>query len=785
MKSTRLALTVLITVVGLVTSPYVSTTDSTAGKPRFRSPEKLLQRHLLEEALRENKAPEDAYLYSKIFTGGAPTSEAFAAAARDAREVGARTAATAPKLAGRRWSYVGPSNIGARVNDVTVDPKRENTVYVASASGGIWKSTDKGMHFRSIWKRSRTQSMGAMAQGRDGTLWVGTGEANPGGGSLTYGGSGVYKSTNGGRTWRNVGLRKSHRIGRIVVDPKDPKHVLVAATGHLFDPGGMRGLYETKNGGRTWERILKGENPTTGAVDVAIDPKNPKNIFVTMWDHLRYPDYRRYTGPGSGIWRSTNGGKTFEELSVAHGLPEGNDVTGGRIGVAIDPKDPNRVWAIYANNNEGSFAGFYMSLDGGDTWTAPPTAQTSLSASQSVYGWWFGRIFVDPYNTDNVYVTGLYLLESNNGGLLFDKVHLQQHVDHHAMAWDPHKRGRVYNGNDGGIYRSEENGAVGSWIHGKKQPWTQFFTIDVSPQDPKRINGGLQDQGSVRSWETEWNNYYGGDGVENAINPRDKLNVYACSQYGACGESDDGGNSFQDWECQQMGSTRCGWQTPIEFQPRRPKVVYWAGDKIARSTDQGETWEPISPDLGGGDPGRETNPLYAGHWATVQAIGLNRKRPRVIYAGTDNSKLWKTKNLGGDWTEIKDKKLPNRWITDIAVKKNNPRVLYVSYSGYRNGDLSAYVFRSRNGGKRWRNVSKNLPRAPVNDLVLTGRRLYAATDVGVFLTRTKQPPNWLRVGNGLPRSPINDIEYVGRARTLYAGSFGRGIWKVVPPRNFR
>ena len=783
MKATRLTLTVLITLVGLVASPYLSTsTDTSTRAARFRAPEKLLQQHLLEEAIREKEAPEDAYLYSKIFTGGAPTREAFAAAARDAREVGARTAATAPKLARRRWSYAGPSNIGARVTDVTVDPKRENTVYVASASGGVWKSTDKGMHFRAIWKRSRTQSIGAMAQAKNGTLWVGTGEANPGGGSLTYGGDGVYKSTNGGRTWRNVGLRGTHRIGRIVVDPKDPKHVLVAATGHLFDPGGMRGLYETKNGGRTWKRILKGENPTTGAVDVAIDPKNPKNIFVTMWDHLRYPDYRRYTGPGSGIWRSTDGGKTFEELIA--GLPPGNDITGGRIGVAIDPKNPDRVWAVYANNNEGSFAGFFISMDGGDTWTAPPTAQTTLSASQSVYGWWFGRIFVDPVDTDNVYVTGLYLLESNDGGLTFPTVHLQQHVDHHAMAWDPHKKGRVYNGNDGGIYRSEENGAAGSWIHGKKQPWSQFFTLDVSPQDPRRMNGGLQDQGSVRSWENEWNQYYGGDGVENAINPKDKQNVYACSQYGACGESDDGGNSFQDWECQQMGSTRCGWQTPIEFQPGRPKVVYWAGDTIARSTDQGETWEPISPDLGGGDPGRETNPLYAGHWATVQAIGLNRKKPKVIYAGTDNSKLWKTSNLGGDWKEITDKKLPNRWVTDIAVKKNKPRVLYVSYSGYRNGDLSAYVFRSRNGGKSWRNVSKTLPRAPVNDLVLAGKRLYAATDVGVYVTRTKRS-NWLRVGHGLPRSPINDIEYVGRKRTLYAASFGRGIWKVVPPRRFR
>ena len=782
MKAMRLTLTALAVVLGLVATPGIPDAPDLSKDKRFQSPEKLLQAHLLEEAILEKEAPEDAYLFQKIFTGGTPSREAFAAAARDARESARRTAASSPRLARRKWSYIGPSNIGGRVVDITTDPRRENTIFVASASGGMWKSTDRGKTFRSIWSKRRTQAMGALAQGRDGTLWLGTGEANPGGGSLTYFGNGVYKSTNRGKTWRNVGLRGTSRIGRIAVDPKDPKHVLVAATGNLFDPGGPRGLYETKNGGRTWNRILKGENPTTGAVDVAIDPKNPRNIYVTMWDHLRYPDYRRYTGPGSGIWRSTNGGRTFEELIV--GLPPGNEITGGRIGIAIDPKNPQRLWAIYANNNEGSFAGFFMSVDGGDTWTAPPSAQTSLSASQSVYGWWFGRIFVDPYDPNHVYVTGLYLLESKDGGLTFPTIHLQPHVDHHAMAWDPHKKTRVYNGNDGGVYRSERDGANGSWIHGKKQPWMQFFTLDVSAQRPGRVNGGLQDQGSVRTWPDKWNQYYGGDGVENAINPKDKMNVYACSQYGACGESDDGGNSFEEWECQQMQSTRCGWQTPIEFQPGKPKVVYWAGDRIARSSDQGETWEPISPDLGEGEAGRETNPLYAGHYGTVQAIGLNKKKPKVIYAGTDNHRLWKTKDLGGTWRKITDKKLPKRWVTDIAVKLNRPRVLYVSYSGYRNDDQSAYVFRSKNGGKTWRNISRSLPRAPVNDLVLVRRKLYAATDVGVFVTKTRGV-RWLKVGRGLPLAPVNDIEFVRKNRSLYAGTFGRGVYKITPPRRFR
>jgi photosystem II stability/assembly factor-like uncharacterized protein len=784
----KLALIGIALALGATATPPLSpTAGKTKGAEVFKTPEQLLLEHYYEEAIEEAKAPEDAYLFGKIFTGDTASLSAFRTATSDARKTAARTAARSPKLARKRWKFVGPATVGARVVDVTVDPKLKDTVYLAAASGGVWKSTDKATTFKPIWKSSATQSMGALAQGKDATLWAGTGEANPGGGSLTYGGTGVYKSTNRGRSWKNVGLKNTSRIGRIVVDPKDPKHVLVAATGSLFEPGGARGLYETRNAGKSWKLILEGKNETTGAVDVAIDPKNPKNIFVAMWDHLRFPDYRRYTGPGSGLWRSTNGGKDFVELGVEPGvgigLPPGNDITGGRIGVAIDPKNPDRVWAIYANNNEGAYAGFFRSTDGGDTWSAPPQAAAGLAAGHSVYGWWFGRLFVDPYNTDHLFATGLPLMQSLDGGSTF-ATSSGMHVDQHGVAWDPHKKGRVYAGNDGGIYRSETNGSSGSWIHGKYQPWSQFFTIDVSEQDPTWINGGLQDNGSVRSWGLNgWHEYLGGDGVKNAINPKDKMNVFACSQYGACAKSDNGGNSMAIFDNDVAASSRKGWLTPIEFAPHDSNVVYYAGSNVHRSPDKGDTWELISPDLGEGDAGRETNPLYAAHYGTVQALGLNKKNPDVIYAGTDNAKLWKTTDGGTLWSKIEDDKLPNRWITHIAVKLDNPNVLYVSYSGYRSSDNSAYVFKSKNGGKDWTNISKTLPKAPVNDLVLVGKKLYAATDVGVFVMKTTGGP-WLKVGRGLPLCPVNDLRYVPKNKSLYAGTFGRGIYVVKPPRRF-
>lgn len=727
------------------------------------------------EAVREGKAPEDYYLFSRFGSGGTPSPRALAAAAQQARRVRHLTARAAPSLATARWDYVGPSNIGARVLDIAVDTELEDTIYIAAASGGVWKSSDAGSTFTPVWPRRKTQAIGALAIGSDNTLWAGTGEANGGGGSLVYDGSGIYRSRDRGGSWARVGLEGSSTIGRIVVDPKDPDHVLVAVAGNLFKPGGPRGLYETRNGGDTWKRILAGDNDRTGAIDVALDPKDPKRIFVAMWDRIRYPDWRDYAGPGSGIYRSTDGGKTFARLGPANGLPAPAE-TVGRIGIGLDPSDPQRMYAIYINDL-GSFAGWFTSINGGDTWVAPPVSAT-LASSQSVYGWWFGRIWVDPKDSNHVFVAGLPLLESNDGGQTFTPDG-EMHVDQHALTWDPHKEGRVYAGNDGGVYRSEENGS-GSWVHGTDQPWTQFYTIDVSEQDPTRINGGLQDNGSVRSWgrpDGSWNEYNGGDGVKNAIHPDNMELVFACSQYGACDRSESGGGSMS---AMANPSSRYGWLTPIEFQPGQPDVMYWSGEQVARSEDRGQSWVSISPDLGEAELGREMNPLYAGHYGTVQAIGLNKAKPEVIYAGTDNGLLWKTTDTGGSWAKLTPEALPDRWITHITVKPNDPKTVYISFSGFRQGDQKAYLFRSSNGGKSFTDISANLPRAPINDIVLVGRRLYVASDLGVYTSSTRRI-RWLSVGGNLPNVPLNDLRWISANKTLYVGTFGRGIFKIRPP----
>lgn len=728
----------------------------------------------------ERQGPEDLYLFQRTIAGTAmPTAELRARAGAQAQRIRRDTLA-AGDAPGGRWRSHGPTNIGARVTDMVHDVTRRNTLWIAAATGGVWVSRDGGVTFEYAWKHRLTQSIGAIAQAPDGTLYVGTGETNPGGGSLTYGGDGVYRSRNRGRTWKRVGLKGTSTIGRVMVDPTDSRHVWVAASGDLFAPGGGRGLYESRNGGRTWRRALEPPNGTTGAVDVAIDPKDPDNMLVAMWDHIRYPDVRYYTGEGSGIWRSTDGGESFTRLGPANGLPPAIDSI-GRIGVTFDPQDPSRAYAVYANNEVGSFQGFFESADGGQTWTVPPGA-AGLGASQSVYGWWFARVWVDPTDSDHIFLAGLNLYESTNGANSFTP-DTSQHVDQHGMAWDPFREGRVYSGNDGGVYRSDENGANGSWELAEYMPWNQFFTIDVSETKPRRINGGVQDNGSLRSWGYEgdpprhagWDHYNGGDGVKNAIHPENEQIVFACSQYGSCRRSENGGDSSSGMD---NSSVRYGWLTPIEFQPGDPSVMYWAGSEVNRSTDTGASWTSVSPDLGKGDPGREINPLYAAHYGTVQAVGLNKKNPEVVYAGTDNGYLWKTTDTGGTWTELTpNPALPDSWVTHITVAKD-PDVVYVTYGGYHGGDETPYVFLSRDGGETWKNLSGNLPQAPVQDLVIVGKRVYVATDVGVFSARRGAPRKWSSVGIGLPNVPVNDIRFVPKNGKLYAGTFGRGIYST-------
>jgi photosystem II stability/assembly factor-like uncharacterized protein len=732
-----------------------------------------------EEAEQEEEGlgpaePDDYFLLQRSRRGTLPSTGEFRRALRQTRAVRAR-AAVAP----RRWQLVGPTNIGGRIVDVAVDSRRPDTIYAAAATGGVWRSTDAGATLQPAWSDANTQSMGALALAGDGTLWAGTGELNPGGGSITFGGTGVFRSTDGGLSWHNRGLTRSGTTGRIAVDPSNPRRLFVAAGGSLFNPGGQRGIYRSTNGGNSWRRVLDPETPFTGGADLAIDPTNPERIFAAMWDHRREPDKRTYGGVGSGLFRSDDGGDTWTRLENV-GAKTPSDATGlvsdaslGRIGVALAPGDPNRVYVI-TTATFGQDKGFYVSRDGGDTFTT-----ATHPGSQGGFGWWFGRLWVDPANADHVFVAGVSLRESLDGGQTW-RNSSGVHADQHAMAW---AAGHVYLGNDGGVYRSDGGGAPGTWTKATYEPYTQLYQTEVAESDPSRVTAGAQDNGCLRSFGAAgWNSYGCGDGQYVPIDPVDPNIFYGCSQYGSCTRQNDnliGQPGFRRNIQQGATSQRWNWHAPLVIDPNDPATLYFAGNVLNRSTNRGDAWTAISPpgpdDLTGTfeSPDR-VDPAYP-NWGTITTVSVAKTAPQTLYAGTDTGRLWRTTDLGAHWTEFSG--LPRRWVTRVAIDPRDDDVVYATFSGFRNGEDAAHVYRTTDGGRHWRNVSTNLPNAPVNDVVLGRRSVYVASDVGVYALRGRSR-GWRPVGAGLPLSPVLDLRLHTPSHTLFAATFGRSVWKV-------
>lgn len=704
--------------------------------------------------VRGPSAPEEHRYLQKSMPGAGIPRHAYADAAAQAQRI--------PQI-GKRWQSVGPNNIGGRIVGLALDPRRKDILYAAAASGGLWKSTDAGLTYSTSWPETWTQAMGAVATAPDGTVFAGTGEPNPGGGSITYEGTGLYRSSDGGRSWRFSGLRDSGAISAITIDPRNPRRMFVAAAGSLYNGGGQRGVYRSLDGGHSWTKVLAGATEFTGATEVFLDGRN--RLYAVMWDHRRQPQLRSYGGVGSGVFRSDDGGQTWRRLdSLAPVAPNL-----GRIGIGIAPTDPNRIYAIVGRGNTGSnvFDGFFVSTDGGDTWTRRPD-NPDLAGSQSSYAWWFSKIWVDPNDADHAHVAGIGLFTTVNGGQTWTFDDETIHVDHHAMVWDPRYPARVYLGNDGGVYRSDLDGN-GAWVKAQHQPWMQFYSATISPQDVSRYAGGTQDNGSLRSWGgPDFNEYVGGDGEENQINPRDKNNVFACYQYGNCFRSIDGGDN-STYFSNLLGSARRNWFMPIEFDPHNPNIMYTGGNQLNRSTDNGVTWSVISPDLTGG-PGQDAYPF-----GTITTIGPAFDG-RTVYVGTDDGRIWVTRDLGASWKLLLQGGV---WVSRIAVSPSDPGRVWITRSGYRAGSPVPHVLASADFGVSWRDLSGNLPQAPVNDVLLgPGRSLFLATDQGVFVSLLGRA-QWLRLGRGLPMAPVDDIEYDRTNNRIVAATFGRGLYNLT------
>ncbi len=715
----------------------------------------------LPEQAEDEKFPSDYMFQQRAFPEGKINREAYKVALLQAAEM-RRTSQMFRNA--ETWENVGPTNIGGRIAALAADPTGQ-TIYAGVASGGVWKTTDDGVNWTPIFDDAPTLSIGdlAVASSQSQTIYVGTGESNAGGGSLAYDGLGVFKTSDAGDSWAAIGLEEMGSIGKVVIHPTDPNTVYVAAMGYLFEDNSERGVYRTQDGGLSWEKVLF-VNDSTGAIDMAMHPTDPNIVYAATWERVRRPNRRHYGGPGCGIWRTTNGGDTWTELQG--GLPQANN---GRIGLAVTPDEPDMLLALYESES-GTSKGVYRSYNKGDDWQAPSGGQ---GITYPGFGWWFGKIFIDPSDKDKVFALGLDVHRSTDGALNFTDIQSQDvHVDQHALYIDPNNSNRVILGNDGGIYVSYDGGD--SWEFRSNIPITQFYTCEIDYSNPERLYGGTQDNGTWRTLSGAADGFehiIGGDGFYAVVNPEDPNFIMGESQHGGLVVSSNGGDNFQFVGGQING--RKNWNMPVVLDPNDPDIAYSGSHQLYKSINNGFAWASISGDLTTGPP--SGNLVYA----SITTISVSPHDGDVIWVGTDDGNVQVTTNGGGNWVKVSDD-LPVRWVTRVVADPHEEGTAYVTFSGYRYNDYLPHVFRTADFGNSWEDISGNLPEAPVNDLIVDptdADRLFLATDVGVFES-INGGESWEAMGEGMPAVPVTDLRHHDEELFMIAATYGRSFYKI-------
>ncbi len=744
-----------------------------------------------------NPFPTEMRLLSCILLVGVlPTAalgQAPAGTARGATRTDARTESRAESRpdssvrdwAGMPWRNIGPSR-GGRSVAVSGIPGQPLTYFAGYTGGGLWRTDDAGINWRNISDGSfRTGSIGAIAVAASdhNVLYVGTGEHPIRGQSSTYG-DGVYRSTDQGRTWSHVGLTATRQIAAVRIHPSDPNVVYVAAQGDRWKGSADRGIYRTKDGGATWTLVLKGENATSGASDLSMDPTNPRILYAAFWDHQRQPWYVRSGGAGSGLWKSTDGGDTWTRLS--QGLPK----LMGKIGVAVSPANPDRVFAIV----EAEQGGLYRSDDAGRSWRR-------LSGDRLIQtrSWYYMKVIADPANADVVWVLNAPVLRSIDGGATFATVPAT-HGDNHALWIDPSDSRRLINGNDGGASISLDGGR--SWSSQDNQPTAQFYHVTVDDDFPYKLYSGQQDNSSVvirsaglggavtvRDW---WN----GAGCESAnigVSARDPRYVYGGCYQGLIDELDQTTGLTRDimpWPemnlTERTDSTRYrfNWTAPILVSQHDANVIYHGGNVLFRTTDRGTTWRPISPDLTKDDPARQgwgggpiTNEGAGGEvYGTIFVIHESRHDARTVYVGTDDGRVQLTRDGGGTWTDVTPPAAGDGLVNEIEVSPHDPATVWVAFRKDRVGDPTPHLFRSTDYGRNWtRHVDGLREGEPVRvvreDPVRRGL-LFAGTETGAWFS-VDNGTRWQPL-TGMPVVPVTDLEV--RHGDLIASTEGRAFW---------
>lgn len=718
-----------------------------------------------------------------------------------------------------QFRTIGPATMSGRIVDLAVLEKDPFTFYVASATGGLWKTTNNGVTFEPVFEREGTHSIGDVAvhQQADSVVWVGTGErANRQSSSW---GDGVYKSTDGGATWTHMGLDESHHIGRIIMHPEDPDIVFVAAMGHLWGPNEERGLYKSTDGGMQWERVLYIDEET-GVVDVAMDPADPTILYAATYQRQRRPYGFHGGGPGSGLYKSTDGGDTWKELT--NGLPAGPK---GRIGISIYRSDPNIVYVSveqgFQYNASTAYgerrAGVYRSEDKGEMW--------QVQSDWNPRPMYASQILVDPSDDQRVYMMNSYSY-SDDGGKTFTVPRQSLHGDDRILWVNPNDSRHVLKGDDGGLGLSYDRGQT--WLYVTSLPVSQFYRVSVDMRDPYWVYGGLQDNGSWAGpnatyrqrgiLNEDWIKTGGGDGFVNLVHPADENTLYNESQYLGLGRLDletkrrrwirpgDPKGSIaprRNWDAWGPGTPEpelgnamapANWDGPFIVSAHDPNTIYAGTNILWKSTDRGDGWTALGDMTTGVNrrnlaimgevPNDTTLSLDDGipYYPTLTVVAESPLQPGLLYTGTDDGNLHVSQDDGQTWTEI-SRRLPglpdDAWVSGLEPSRFDKATVYAAINNYRNDDYTNYVYRSTDFGETWTAITEGLPAERVARTIREDPRvphvLYLGAELGLFIS-LNHGDQWMELKNNLPTVAVNDLVVHPRDNDLVLGTHSRGIW---------
>jgi photosystem II stability/assembly factor-like uncharacterized protein len=668
-----------------------------------------------------------------------------------------------------QWEVEGPGNIGARINSIAIHPNDENIILAGFSDGGLWKTIDGGKNWKSIFENEIYQSVGSICfdPQNPNRIYVGTGDPNIS--AYPRAGGGIYMSENLGDSWIYIGLKETKIISRIIIPTQNSNIIYASAMGTPFVKDKHRGVYKSIDKGKNWTQVLH-VNDSCGVSEIVIDPSNPNKVYAVSWNRLRTNRKSLVAGPDAALYKSNDGGNNWIKLD--NGIPKKNY---SRLGFAIAPSNPKVMYLEMTSSTNFELDGIYKSNDEGATWDLFAQINNNGLPTSPLggFGWYFGKLRVDPENENELYMLGVELFQYNPSQKSWRSVDdfsngENLHADKHDLII---RNGNKYLATDGGLYKSMKN-SNNTWEDIENIPTTQFYRTAYDPHRTNAYWGGAQDNGTSTGNKgklNSWERIYGGDGFQMAFHPTNPNIMFATSQNGNLQISRNGGATFNNAASGIQGTRH--WDMQYIISKHNPSILYSGTEQFYKGTvgTNSVSWTPISPVL--------INPTNIAHRKQMTSLDESSLSPDILYCGLSDGMVWNTKDGGKNWKPI-NKQLPERYVSSIKASPNIQNNVYITYTGYRDDEEIPYVFRSTDNGDNWTNITSNLPPIAVNDIYILKQQnddvLFVGTDAGVYFT-TNGGSSWDRLGTNMPLIPIFDMDYDIKNNKLIAATFARGI----------